>query len=307
MAVQNSLVAKKKATGFTAYLTADAVKEQINKVVGSKNGTRFISSIVSAVNNNTMLQECTNSSILSGALLGESLNLSPSPQLGQYYLVPFKDKNKGTTLAQFVLGYKGYLQLAIRSGQYKKINVLAIKEGELVRYDPLNEEIEVNLIEDEEEREKAPTIGYYAMFEYTNGFKKSMYWSRAKMEAHAIKYSAGYAADKRKGNQYTFWSKDFDGMAYKTMLRQLISKWGIMSIDLVTAIDSDMAVINSDGSKSYVETEEDVNNYTENNSDKVVDSEATEKKETAAEEKDTKQEEVKEEGGDSNIGDALFE
>ena len=308
MAVQNSLVAKKKATGFTAYLTADAVKEQINKVVGSKNGTRFISSIVSAVNNNTMLQECTNSSILSGALLGESLNLSPSPQLGQYYLVPFKDKNKGTTLAQFVLGYKGYLQLAIRSGQYKKINVLAIKEGELVRYDPLNEEIEVNLIDDEEEREKAPTIGYYAMFEYTNGFKKAMYWSKAKMEAHAIKYSAGYAADKRKGNSYTFWSKDFDGMAYKTMLRQLISKWGIMSIDLVTAIDSDMAVINSDGSKSYVEAEEDVNNYTENSSDKVVDSEATEKKEDAEEKGDTKkQEEVKEEGGDGNIGDALFE
>lgn len=310
MAVQNSLVAKKKATGFTAYLTADAVKEQINKVVGSKNGTRFISSIVSAVNNNTMLQECTNSSILSGALLGESLNLSPSPQLGQYYLVPFKDKNKGVTLAQFVLGYKGYLQLAIRSGQYKKINVLAIKEGELVRYDPLNEEIEVNLIDDEEEREKAATIGYYAMFEYTNGFKKAMYWSKAKMEAHAIKYSAGYAADKRKGNQYTFWSKDFDGMAYKTMLRQLISKWGIMSIDLVTAIDSDMAVINSDGSKSYVEyveTEEDVNNYTENSSDKVVDSEATEKKEDAEEKEDTKkQEEVKEEGGD-DISKALFE
>ena len=300
MAVQNSLVAKKKATGFTAYLTADAVKEQINKVVGSKNGTRFISSIVSAVNNNTMLQECTNSSILSGALLGESLNLSPSPQLGQYYLVPFKDKNKGTTLAQFVLGYKGYLQLAIRSGQYKKINVLAIKEGELVRYDPLNEEIEVNLIDDEEEREKANTIGYYAMFEYTNGFKKSMYWSKAKMEAHALKYSAGYAADKRKGNQYTFWSKVFDDMAYKTMLRQLISKWGIMSIDLVTAIDSDMAVINSDGSKSYVETEEDMNNYTKNGDDKVIDSEVTEKKEDTEEKEDTKkQEEVKEEGGDS--------
>lgn len=298
MAVQNSLVAKKKATGFTAYLTADAVKEQINKVVGSKNGTRFISSIVSAVNNNTMLQECTNSSILSGALLGESLNLSPSPQLGQYYLVPFKDKNKGTTLAQFVLGYKGYLQLAIRSGQYKKINVLSIKEGELVRYDPLNEEIEVNLIEDEEEREKAPTVGYYAMFEYTNGFKKAMYWSRVKMEAHALKYSAGYAADKRKGNQYTFWSKDFDGMAYKTMLRQLISKWGIMSIDLVTAIDADMAVVNEDGSKSYVEVEENVNNYTENEPEKIIDGEAVESTEKAAEEK--------EESGQDDIDSALF-
>lgn len=296
MAVQNSLVAKKKATGFTAYLTADAVREQINKVVGSKNGTRFISSIVSAVNNNTMLQECTNSSILSGALLGESLNLSPSPQLGQYYLVPFKDKNKGTTLAQFVLGYKGYLQLAIRSGQYKKINVLSIKEGELVRYDPLNEEIEVNLIEDEEEREKAPTIGYYAMFEYVNGFKKAMYWSRAKMEAHALKYSAGYAADKRKGNQYTFWSKDFDGMAYKTMLRQLISKWGIMSIDLVTAIDADMAIVNEDGSKSYVEVEEEVNNYTENEPEKIIDGEVVEKAE-----------EAKEDSNQDDVAAALFE
>lgn len=163
------------------------------------------------------------------------------------------------------------------------------------------------MIDDEEEREKAPTIGYYAMFEYVNGFKKAMYWSKAKMEAHAIKYSAGYAADKRKGNQYTFWSKDFDGMAYKTMLRQLISKWGIMSIDLVTAIDSDMAVINSDGTKSYVEAEEDVNNYTENSSDKVVDGEATEKNEDAEKKNTRKQEGVKEEGGDGNIGDALFE
>ena len=302
MAEQNSFVAKNKATGFTAYLTADAVKEQINKVVGSKNGTRFISSIVSAVNNNTMLQECTNSSILSGALLGESLNLSPSPQLGQYYLVPFKDKNKGTTLAQFVLGYKGYLQLAIRSGQYKKINVLAIKEGELVRYDPLNEEIEVNLIDDEEERENATTIGYYAMFEYTNGFKKAMYWSKAKMEAHAIKYSAGYAADKRKGNQYTFWSKDFDGMAYKTMLRQLISKWGIMSIDLVTAIDADMTIVNEDGSKSYVEVEENVNNYTENEPEKNIEDEAVESTEKAEEE----EKEEKEESGQDDINAALF-
>lgn len=297
MAVQNSLVAKKKATGFTAYLTADAVKEQINKVVGSKNGTRFISSIVSAVNNNKELQTCSNSSILSAALLGESLNLSPSPQLGQYYLVPFN--NKDGKVAQFQLGYKGYIQLAIRSGQYKKINVLAIKEGELVRYDPLNEEIEVNLIEDEEEREKAATIGYYAMFEYTNGFKKAMYWSRAKMEAHALKYSAGYAADKRKGNQYTFWSKDFDGMAYKTMLRQLISKWGIMSIDLVTAIDADMAVVNEDGSKSYVEVEEEVNNYTENEPEKIIDGEVVEKAEKATEEKEESRD-------DGNIGDALF-
>ncbi len=258
MAVNNSLTKKtqSRGTGLTAYLTQDAVKNQINNVIGGKNGQRFISAIVSAVNNNPTLQTCTNQSILSGALLGESLKLSPSPQLGQYYLVPFNDKNKGT-VAQFQLGYKGYIQLAIRSGQYKKLNVLAIKEGELVNFDPLNEEIEVRLIADEEEREQAETVGYYAMFEYVNGFKKAMYWSKAKMEAHAIKYSQGYAADKRKGTAYTFWSKDFDGMAYKTMLRQLISKWGIMSIDLITAMDADMAVINEDGTKDYVDNVED--------------------------------------------------
>lgn len=253
MAVQNSLAKQNRRLGITAYLTRDDVKNQINQVISGKNGTRFISSVVSAVNNNPALQECTNQSILSAALLGESLNLSPSPQLGQYYMVPFNDKNKGK-VAQFQLGYKGYIQLAIRSGQYKKLNVLGIKEGELIRFDPLNEEIVVKLIEDEEAREQAPTIGYYAMFEYTNGFRKAMYWSRRKMEAHALKYSKGYQA--KKG--YTFWEKDFDGMAYKTMLRQLISKWGIMSIDMVSAMDADMAVINEDGTKDYVDNDDSI-------------------------------------------------
>ena len=250
MSVGNSLVNRQQKTGLTAYLTNDAVKNQINNVVGGKNGDRFIASIVSAVQVNSDLQECTNPSILSAALLGESLKLSPSPQLGQYYMVPFRNNKKGCKEAQFQLGYKGYIQLAIRSGQYKKLNVLAIKEGELVRFDPLNEEIEVNLIDDEEVREEAKTIGYYAMFEYTNGFRKAMYWSKKKMEAHALKYSKGYAA--KKG--YTFWEKDFDGMAYKTMLRQLISKWGIMSIDMQNAMESDMAVIHEDGTKDYADT-----------------------------------------------------
>lgn len=258
MTVTNSLTATKanQKLGLTAYLTQNAVKNQINSAIGGKNGQRFISSIVSAVNANPELQNCTNSSILSSALLGESLGLSPSPQLGHYYLVPFKDnKNNRGIVAQFQLGYKGYLQLAMRAGQYKKLNVLSLKEGELIRYDPLNEEIEVQLIEDDVTRENTKTIGYYAMFEYLNGFRKTLYWSKEKMEAHAIKYSLGYAADKRKGTAWTFWSKDFDGMAYKTMLRQLISKWGIMSIDMVTAIDKDMAVINEDGTADYVDND----------------------------------------------------
>lgn len=250
MAVNNSITqsnGKSLGNSIAAFLTRDVVQTQINNVVGGKNGQRFISAVVSAVNNNPALQECTNQSIFSAALLGEALNLSPSPQLGHYYMVPFNSSTG--KVAQFQLGYKGYIQLALRSGQYRKLNVLAIKEGELVRFDPLNEEIEVNLIEDEDERENAPTAGYYAMFEYTNGFRKAMYWSRAKMERHAMKYSKGYQA--KKG--YTFWEKDFDGMAYKTMLRQLISKWGIMSIEMVTAMDSDMAVLNEDGTKTYVD------------------------------------------------------
>ncbi len=191
----------------------------------------------------------------------------PSPQLGQFYMVPFNNKKKGCKEAQFQLGYKGYIQLAKRSGVYKKINVISIKEGELVSYDPLEEELEVNLIEDDLAREEAPTIGYYAMFEENNGYKHSMYWSKRKMMAHADKYSAAFhAADLEKLERgeipekdmwkySSFWYKDFDAMAHKTMLRQLISKWGTMSIELQDAVDKDMAVIQPDGSAEYVETE----------------------------------------------------
>ena len=272
MAVQNSLLKKQQKTGLTAYLTQDAVKNQINKVIGGKNGTRFVSSIISAVQTTPALQECTNSSILSAALLGESLNLSPSPQLGQYYMVPFNNKKKNCTEAQFQLGYKGYIQLAIRSGYYKKLNVLAIKEGELVSYDPLNEEIEVELIDDDVIREEAPTIGYYAMFEYENGFRKTLYWSKKKMAAHAEKYSfafkkngglkaledlqAGRIPERELWKYSSFWFQNFDEMALKTMLRHIISKWGIMSIDLQNGLTSDMAVIKDDGTPDYVDTEE---------------------------------------------------
>lgn len=251
-------IAKLNTMPFANFMSQSVIQNRIAKTIGSDRGQRFITAIVSAVNNNQDLAKCTNNSIYSGALLGESLNLSPSPQLGHYYLVPFNVKKQDIngkdyweSQAQFQLGYKGYLQLAIRSGQYKKINVLAIKEGELISYNPLDEEIQVKLIEDEETRENAKTIGYYAMFEYSNGFKKTLYWSRKKMQAHAEKYSQGYRSDLKKGTSYTFWSKDFDGMAYKTMLRQLISKWGIMSIDLQNAIEKDMGIIQEDGNVDY--------------------------------------------------------
>ena len=250
MEVKNSLVKTQKQT-FSAFLSTDAMKKKINEMVGGEKGQQFITAIISAVSTNPQLAECDHSTILSAALVGQALNLSPSPQLGQYYMVPFNDNKRGCKVAQFQIGYKGYIQLAIRSGYYKKLNVLAIKEGELVKYDALNEDIEVKLIEDEEKREKAPTIGYYAMFEYLNGFRKTLYWTKKHMEAHAEKYSMGYKAHKG----YTFWEKDFDGMAYKTMLRQLISKWGIMSVDMQKAMESDMAEIKEDGTYEYVDNE----------------------------------------------------
>lgn len=323
MAVQNSLAKRQTKTGLTAYLTQDAVKKQINSVVGGKNGTRFISSIVSAVQTTPALQECTNPSILSAALLGEALNLSPSPQLGQFYMVPFDNKKKGVKEAQFQLGYKGYIQLAVRSGYYKRLNVMAIKEGELVRYDPLNEEIEVNLIEDDIVREETPTTGYFAMFEYENGFKKTMYWSKQKMLSHADKYSQAFHMnavesdnsrrqrvsyeDYLKGNysksdewKYSsFWYKDFDGMAMKTMLRQLISKWGIMSIDLQTAVDKDMAVIHEDGSAEYVENEQEEENVVAEQELHEV-SEESQKAETA------KAEPVQKTNGQMSMEEAFF-
>lgn len=250
----NNQVANRPKMSFTQFMGADVVQKRAIQILGEKKALSFTSSIISAVQMNPGLQECEPKSIFNAALLGESLNLSPSPQLGQYYLVPFNNKNGKQ--AQFQIGYKGLIQLAIRSGQYKKLNVLAIKKGELINYDPLNEEIEVNLIDDEVEREETETIGYYAMFEYTNGFRKSIYWSKPKMIKHAEKYSAGYKAHKG----YTFWEKDFDGMAYKTMLRQLISKWGIMSVEMQTAFESDMAVLKDDGTKEYIDNPSNDNN-----------------------------------------------
>lgn len=270
MAVQNSLVKNPPKMGITAFLNQDAVKNQLAQAVG-KNSMRFVSSVVSAVTVNSALQECTNSSILSAALLGESLNLSPSPQLGQYYMVPFNNKKKGCKEAQFQMGYKGYIQLAKRSGVYKKLNAMEIKEGELISFDPLMEDLKINLIEDDEIRAKTPTIGYYAMFEELNGFRKVLYWSKKKMVAHAEQYSQaffmnggaeslklleeGKIPEKDMWKYSSFWFKNFDAMACKTMLRQLISKWGTMSIEFEKAFTNDMAVIHEDGEAEYVDNE----------------------------------------------------
>ena len=250
----NEVIAKpKNQVTFSGFMTSEGIKKKVNEIIGSKEkGARFISSIVSAVSTNPQLGQCENASILSGALLGESLNLSPSPQLGRYYLVPFKDKSRGM-VAQFILGYKGYLELAQRSGQYKDINVIEVKEGEYKGRNSLNGNPTFEFIVDDDVRDTKETIGYMATFTLINGFTKTIYMTKKQMEDHALQYSSGYRADKKNKTAYTFWTKDFDGMAFKTLLRQLISKWGIMSVDMQTAYEGDMAVINEDGSKNYVD------------------------------------------------------
>ena len=263
----NQLTAQKPK--FSMVIGSDKMQRLINQTLGDKKkAERYTAAIMSAVATNPQLSNCEAVSIITGSLLGESLGLAHSPQLGQYYLVPFKVKAKNGIPehydASFILGCKGLIQLAIRSGYYKKINVLEVKKGELKYYNPFSEEIEIEPIQDVDAREKEQTIGYYAMFEYLNGFKKILYWSKAQMIAHADRYSPAFSAgatggkypkvsfadyeagryDKNDEWLYSsFWYKNFDGMAKKTMLRQLISKWGIMSTDMVQAMESDNGII----------------------------------------------------------------
>ena len=241
---------------FSMVIKSDVYQNLIKQTLGDpKKAERYTAAIMSAVATNPQLQQCEAKTILSGSLLAESLGLAHSPQLGQYYLVPFKVKAKNGVPehydATFILGYKGYIQLAVRSGNYKKINVMEIKEGEFISYNPFDEEVILQPMQDVDERERVETIGYYAMFEYINGFKKVMYWSKAQMLAHADRFSPAFskvAYEKlQKGEipqqdlwRYSsFWYKNFDEMAKKTMLRQLISKWGIMSTEMTQAVTLD--------------------------------------------------------------------
>lgn len=242
-------LAEVKQQSIATFLATDSVKENVAKIVGEKDTQRFISSLVSAVQTNPSLAECTNKSLLNAALLGQSLNLPQSPQLANFYFVPFKNSKAGITEATFQLGWRGYIALAMRSGQYKKIHVTDIREGELKSYNPIEDEYEFTPITDMKKRLEAPVIGYYAYFVLINGFKKTLYWSREQMDEHAKKYSQSY----RKGWDSSLWKSDFDKMAYKTMLRQLISKYGPMSVDMERAYVGDQSVIGDNGNVDYID------------------------------------------------------
>lgn len=251
---------------FSVAIQSDTYKKLINNTLGdAERAKRFIASISSAVATNPALQECESGSILSASLLGEALNLSPSPQLGHYYLVPYKNTKKGTTDAQFQLGWHGYYQLAIRSGQYKDLDVIEIREGEYLGRDKMTGKQNFSFIENESERLSKPIIGYLGYFELLNGYRKQIYMSREEMEQHADTYSkafsladykklqAGKIPEKDLWKYSSYWYKDFDGMAFKTILRRLISKYGVMSIEMQDAYTKDMAVLHENGDYEYVD------------------------------------------------------
>ena len=271
VAATNQRSLSNKQPKFSVFMNQDQIKHLVSQALG-KNAQRFTASIISAVSTNPTLQKCTQKSILSGALLGESLGLSPSPQLGQYYLVPFDKKDrKGNVIetnAQFVLGAKGYKQLAMRSGQYRDIDVLEIKEGEYKGRDKHTGKQVFEFIENDDERDALPTIGYLAYFELINGFRKQVYWTKAKMIKHADTYSPAFSAkkyedfsndkipDNERYKYSSYWYKNFDEMAFKTLIRHLISQWGVMSIEMQDAFIRDNAVIKENGEPEYVEYDE---------------------------------------------------
>lgn len=220
------------ATLLNSMLDSEGYKNRFNELLGART-PQFVGSVVSLVNADANLQKAFQQApitIIQSALKAATYDLPIDPALGYAYIVPFnntiKDGNSYIKRmeASFILGYKGMLQLAMRTGAYKKINVVDIREGELVHYDRLTEEIEINFIEDEEIRSEQPIKGWCGYFQLVNGMEKTIYMSKSAIIAHEKKNRKGQNIGKG-------WRDDFDGMAAKTVLRRLIGKWGLMSID----------------------------------------------------------------------------
>ena len=230
------------ATLLNSMLDSEGYKNRFNELLGART-PQFVGSVVSLVNADASLQKASQQApitIIQSALKAATYDLPIDPALGYAYIVPFnntiKDGNSYIKRmeASFILGYKGMLQLAMRTGAYKKINVVDIREGELVHYDRLTEEIEINFIEDEEIRSEQPIKGWCGYFQLVNGMEKTIYMSKSAIIAHEKKNRKGQNIGKS-------WRDDFDSMAAKTVLRRLIGKWGLMSIDYQKANASTIA------------------------------------------------------------------
>ena len=234
----NRQVEAKKSVNqiMNAMLDGENLRNRFNDLLG-KRAPQFISSIVSLVNSDKNMQQAFYESpmtVIQASLKAASFDLPVDQNLGYAYIVPFNNFNKdsGTSKmeATFILGWKGMHQLAIRTGAYKTINVVDVREGELKSYNRLTEEIEIEFIEDEDERESKPVIGYVGYYRLVNGTEKTIYMTVKQIENHEKKFRKG----KYQGKG---WRDDWDAMARKTVYRRLIGKWGVMSIEYQTSRD----------------------------------------------------------------------
>lgn len=223
-AVQQNPAGASISVMVNSLLDREGYRRRFDDLLGRR-APQFVSSIVSMVNADKNLQEAFRNApltVIQSALKAATYDLPIDTALGYAYVVPFR--NKGTMEATFILGYKGMLQLALRTGVYKTINVVDVREGELKRYDRLTEEVEIDFVEDEDEREALPIVGWAGYFRLINGTEKTIYMTRKQIEAHEKKHRKGQYMGKG-------WRDDFEAMARKTVLRRLLGTWGIMSID----------------------------------------------------------------------------
>ena len=211
-------------------LAAQSVKEQFEAVL-KENAGAFVASIIDLYNTDRTLQLCDPKNVVMEALKAASLKLPINKQLGFAWIVPYRDSKTGQYIPTFQLGYKGYIQLCMRTGAYRYINADIVYEGELVKHDKLTGEIEI----DPEQRKSDKKIGYFAFIETLNGFRKTLYMTVEEVTKHAEQYSKSY------GNKNSVWATDFDAMALKTCLRLLLSKYGIMSVEMQRAYIDDSA------------------------------------------------------------------
>lgn len=245
-------VAKKPQTGlqkFNAMLENTRTQEYLTNVLGEKKHT-FVSNMVALVSSNKALSECDPSTIMFSCLKATALSLPLDPSLGLAWVLPYKDNKNKTTVATFQLGAKAYIQLALRTAQYRKINVRDVREGEIVGEDFVSGEMQFMKLE--KDRSKAQIVGYVAMFELINGFSKQLYMSVEELDAHAKRFSQTY----RKG--YGLWSdKEMrPAMMEKTILKRLLSKYGVLSVEMEQAIKSDSAVLGENDAVRYIDNED---------------------------------------------------
>lgn len=216
------------ATLFNALISKEGFQKRFDELLGAR-APQFISSMVTMINDDPYMMEVFRDnpiSIIKAGLRAAAYDLPIDPALGQAYIVPFR--NKGKMEATFIIGYKGLYQLAVRTGVYKKINVVDVRQGELISYDRLTEEAELKWYINDEERQKVPIAGYLAYFELKNGMRKVIWRTAEEINYHERKFRKG--ASPSKG-----WRDNWEAMASKTVLRELLGKWGLLSINYQTA------------------------------------------------------------------------